>query len=126
MGSMRRGGIDLSIADWTPPWEYVPDANPSPDHPNTHGYIPVFFSHPIYDPTAAERPVASQMDSPVFPDYHAQTTGIFRAGIRTENPRALATADDFYRPQLTRGAGCEAGTPGQVPHYGYLPAPMGQ
>eukprot|EP00959_Pyramimonas_sp_CCMP1952_P271757 5682299-Pyramimonas_sp.AAC.1 len=32
--SMRRDGIDLLSANWTPPWEYVPDPNPSPDNPN--------------------------------------------------------------------------------------------
>eukprot|EP00959_Pyramimonas_sp_CCMP1952_P312486 6540768-Pyramimonas_sp.AAC.1 len=32
--SMRRGGIDLLSANWTPPWEYVPDPNPSPGNPN--------------------------------------------------------------------------------------------
>eukprot|EP00959_Pyramimonas_sp_CCMP1952_P043270 905535-Pyramimonas_sp.AAC.1 len=29
MESTRRGGIDLPSADSSPPWEYVPDANPS-------------------------------------------------------------------------------------------------
>eukprot|EP00959_Pyramimonas_sp_CCMP1952_P123718 2586587-Pyramimonas_sp.AAC.1 len=31
---MRKGGIDLPNASWTPPWEKVPDSNPSPDNPN--------------------------------------------------------------------------------------------
>eukprot|EP00959_Pyramimonas_sp_CCMP1952_P402913 8443057-Pyramimonas_sp.AAC.1 len=30
----RRDGIDLPSDSWTPPWEYVPDPNPSPDNPN--------------------------------------------------------------------------------------------
>eukprot|EP00959_Pyramimonas_sp_CCMP1952_P165045 3449737-Pyramimonas_sp.AAC.1 len=38
--SMRRGGIDLLSAGWTPPWEYVPDPNPSPDNPHRYGYVP--------------------------------------------------------------------------------------
>eukprot|EP00959_Pyramimonas_sp_CCMP1952_P163560 3419561-Pyramimonas_sp.AAC.1 len=43
---MRRDGIDLSNANWTPPWEYVPDPNPSPDSPIRHGCVPAFFSYP--------------------------------------------------------------------------------
>eukprot|EP00959_Pyramimonas_sp_CCMP1952_P073517 1536605-Pyramimonas_sp.AAC.1 len=80
MESMRRGGIDLPSANRAPPWERVPDANPSLDHPNRYGYIPAFFSHPIYGPTAAERPVAPRMYSPMFPDCYAQTTGAPRVG----------------------------------------------
>eukprot|EP00959_Pyramimonas_sp_CCMP1952_P331743 6946640-Pyramimonas_sp.AAC.1 len=80
MEHMRRDGADLPNANWTPAWEYVPDANPSPDHPNGHGYILAFFSNPTYDPTAANRPVAPQMDSATFPDYDAQTTGADRVG----------------------------------------------
>eukprot|EP00959_Pyramimonas_sp_CCMP1952_P060999 1274281-Pyramimonas_sp.AAC.1 len=79
MQSMRRGGIDLPSAGWTPPWGYIPDPNPSPDHPNRHGYVPAFFSHPTYDPTAADGPTVSPIDAPMFPDYYAQETG---------NPRA--------------------------------------
>eukprot|EP00959_Pyramimonas_sp_CCMP1952_P235045 4911557-Pyramimonas_sp.AAC.1 len=62
------------------------------------------FSHPTYDPTAAERPVAPQMDSPMFPGHYAQTTGVPRVGSQPENPCARATAVDFYRSQLTPGA----------------------
>eukprot|EP00959_Pyramimonas_sp_CCMP1952_P055863 1167327-Pyramimonas_sp.AAC.1 len=67
MQSMRRGGIDLPNANWTPPWECVPYPNPSPDHPNRHGYVPAFFSHLAYDPAAAERPPASPLDAPYVP-----------------------------------------------------------
>eukprot|EP00959_Pyramimonas_sp_CCMP1952_P049376 1031500-Pyramimonas_sp.AAC.1 len=67
MESMRRA----PSANWTPPWECAPDVNPPPDHPNRYGYIPAFFSHPTYDPTAAERPVALLMDAPMFLDYYA-------------------------------------------------------
>eukprot|EP00959_Pyramimonas_sp_CCMP1952_P131279 2744977-Pyramimonas_sp.AAC.1 len=70
--SMRRDGIDLPSANWTPPWEYVPDPNPSPDNPNRCGYVPAFFSHPTYDPAAADRPTAAPIDHPLFPDYYAQ------------------------------------------------------
>eukprot|EP00959_Pyramimonas_sp_CCMP1952_P365219 7648221-Pyramimonas_sp.AAC.1 len=70
--SMRRDGIDLPSANWAPPCEYVPDPNPSPDHPNRLGYVPAFFSHPTYDLTAADRPTAAQMDYPLYPDYHAE------------------------------------------------------
>eukprot|EP00959_Pyramimonas_sp_CCMP1952_P316218 6618416-Pyramimonas_sp.AAC.1 len=69
---MRRGGIDLPNARWTPPWEYVPHPNPSPDNTNRYGYAPAFFSHPTCDPTAAERPAAPPMDFSLYPDYHAQ------------------------------------------------------
>eukprot|EP00959_Pyramimonas_sp_CCMP1952_P122072 2551800-Pyramimonas_sp.AAC.1 len=37
--SMQRGGIDLPSANWTPPWEYVLDPNPSPDNPNRFGDV---------------------------------------------------------------------------------------
>eukprot|EP00959_Pyramimonas_sp_CCMP1952_P450400 9430549-Pyramimonas_sp.AAC.2 len=37
--SMRRGGIDLPSAHWTPPWEYVPDQNPPPDNNTRLGYV---------------------------------------------------------------------------------------
>eukprot|EP00959_Pyramimonas_sp_CCMP1952_P419722 8791538-Pyramimonas_sp.AAC.1 len=60
--SMRRGSIGLPGASWTPPWEYVPDPIPPPDNPNRFGYVPAFFSHQTYDPTAAERPTAPPMD----------------------------------------------------------------
>eukprot|EP00959_Pyramimonas_sp_CCMP1952_P428932 8983759-Pyramimonas_sp.AAC.1 len=43
--SMRRNGIELPNANWSPPWEHVPDANPSPNHPNQHGYRLAIFSH---------------------------------------------------------------------------------
>eukprot|EP00959_Pyramimonas_sp_CCMP1952_P170952 3572504-Pyramimonas_sp.AAC.1 len=52
--SMRRVGNDLPNANWTPPWEYVPDPNPSPDTPNRFGYVPAFFSHPACDTTSAD------------------------------------------------------------------------
>eukprot|EP00959_Pyramimonas_sp_CCMP1952_P230647 4821979-Pyramimonas_sp.AAC.1 len=32
--SMRRDGVDLPSANWTPPWECVPDPNPLPGNPN--------------------------------------------------------------------------------------------
>eukprot|EP00959_Pyramimonas_sp_CCMP1952_P287896 6020713-Pyramimonas_sp.AAC.1 len=51
MQSMRRDGIDLPSAGWTPPREYIPDPNPSSDHPNRYGYVPALFSHPTCDPT---------------------------------------------------------------------------
>eukprot|EP00959_Pyramimonas_sp_CCMP1952_P180610 3776396-Pyramimonas_sp.AAC.1 len=40
MVHMRRDGVDLPNANWTPAWEYAPNANPSPDHPNRHGCAP--------------------------------------------------------------------------------------
>eukprot|EP00959_Pyramimonas_sp_CCMP1952_P444310 9302455-Pyramimonas_sp.AAC.1 len=70
--SMRRDGINLPIANWTPPWGYVPDPSPSPDNPNRFGYVPAFFSHQTCDPTVADRPKAAPMDYPLFPDYHAR------------------------------------------------------
>eukprot|EP00959_Pyramimonas_sp_CCMP1952_P063765 1332001-Pyramimonas_sp.AAC.1 len=70
--SMRRDGIDLPNASWTPPWEVFPDPNPSPDNPNRCGYVPACSSHLTYDPTAAERPTAPPLDFPLYPDYHAQ------------------------------------------------------
>eukprot|EP00959_Pyramimonas_sp_CCMP1952_P358829 7513627-Pyramimonas_sp.AAC.1 len=51
----------------------------------------------------------------MFHVYHAQTTGVPGVGGRPENPRARGAAGDSYRSQLTRGAGHEAGIPGQVP-----------
>eukprot|EP00959_Pyramimonas_sp_CCMP1952_P414644 8687833-Pyramimonas_sp.AAC.1 len=70
---MRRDDIGLPTAKWTPPWEYVPDPNPSPDTPNRFGYVPAaFFSYPTYDPASADRPTAAPMDHPLYPDYHAQ------------------------------------------------------
>eukprot|EP00959_Pyramimonas_sp_CCMP1952_P082375 1721221-Pyramimonas_sp.AAC.1 len=99
--SMRRGGIDLPSANWTAPWEYVPDPNQSSDNPDRLGYVPAFFSHPTYDPTAADRPTAAPMDFPVYPDYHAQVSGNPRVGTQPENPHARATADDFYQSPLT-------------------------
>eukprot|EP00959_Pyramimonas_sp_CCMP1952_P255486 5336468-Pyramimonas_sp.AAC.1 len=60
MQSTRRDGIGLPGAGWAPPWEYIPDPNPSPENP----CVPAFFCHPTYDPTAAERPTAPQMDAP--------------------------------------------------------------
>eukprot|EP00959_Pyramimonas_sp_CCMP1952_P057380 1197722-Pyramimonas_sp.AAC.1 len=95
MEGMRRDGVDLPNANSTPPWEYVPDANPSPNHPSRHGCVPAFFSHPASGPTAANRPVAPRMDSAIFPRYYAQTTGVPRAGSQPENPCVRATADDY-------------------------------
>eukprot|EP00959_Pyramimonas_sp_CCMP1952_P112686 2355865-Pyramimonas_sp.AAC.1 len=66
--------------------------------------MPGFFSRPTFDPTAAERPVAPPMDAPMFPEYYAQETGVPRVDIQPESPCVRATADDFYRSQLTRGA----------------------
>eukprot|EP00959_Pyramimonas_sp_CCMP1952_P242254 5063532-Pyramimonas_sp.AAC.1 len=83
--SIRRGGIDLLDASWTPPWEYVPGPNPSQDNPDRYGYVPAFLSHPTCDPTAAERPAAPPMDSSLFPDFHAQVTGKPRVGTQSEN-----------------------------------------
>eukprot|EP00959_Pyramimonas_sp_CCMP1952_P184254 3852922-Pyramimonas_sp.AAC.1 len=80
-----------------------------------YGYIPAFFSHLTYDPTAANRPVAPHLDSAMFSDCYAQPTGVPRVGSQTENPHVRETADDLYRSQLTRGAGDEAGVHGQVP-----------
>eukprot|EP00959_Pyramimonas_sp_CCMP1952_P181899 3803417-Pyramimonas_sp.AAC.1 len=57
--------------------------------------------------------------------YYAQETGITRIGTRPDNPCGRATAGGFYQSQQTRGAGCDPGVPGQVPHCGYLAAPMG-
>eukprot|EP00959_Pyramimonas_sp_CCMP1952_P129360 2705143-Pyramimonas_sp.AAC.1 len=54
------------------------------------------------------------MDAPMFPDYYAQETGNPRVGSQPDNPYS----------QLTRGSGYELGVLGQVPHYGYLAAPM--
>eukprot|EP00959_Pyramimonas_sp_CCMP1952_P056921 1188497-Pyramimonas_sp.AAC.1 len=34
MENMRRDGVYLLSACWTLAWECVPDANPSPDHPD--------------------------------------------------------------------------------------------
>eukprot|EP00959_Pyramimonas_sp_CCMP1952_P372888 7808623-Pyramimonas_sp.AAC.1 len=62
----------------------------------------------------------------MFPDYYAQTTGIPRVGGQPDNPCARATASDFYRSELTRGAGYEAGIFGRVPHRGCLAAPVDQ
>eukprot|EP00959_Pyramimonas_sp_CCMP1952_P251650 5258229-Pyramimonas_sp.AAC.1 len=59
---------------------YLPDANPSPNHPNRYGCIPAFFSSPIYDPTAANRPVALHMDLAMLPGYDAQPTRVPRVG----------------------------------------------
>eukprot|EP00959_Pyramimonas_sp_CCMP1952_P154796 3238413-Pyramimonas_sp.AAC.1 len=124
--SMRRDGTDLPNANLTPPWEYVLDPSPSPDNPNRFGYVPAFFSHQTYDPTSADRPTAAPMDHSLFPDYHAQVSGIPRVGRQPENPCVRATADDFYLSQLTRGSGYASGVPGQMPHYGYLAHPMDQ
>eukprot|EP00959_Pyramimonas_sp_CCMP1952_P212410 4444284-Pyramimonas_sp.AAC.1 len=67
------------------------------------------------------------MDFAMFPNYDAQTTGGGpRVRSQPENPSARTTADDFYMSQHTREAGYEASIPGQVPHYGYLAAPMDQ
>eukprot|EP00959_Pyramimonas_sp_CCMP1952_P332775 6968572-Pyramimonas_sp.AAC.1 len=66
------------------------------------------------------------MDHPLFPDYHAQVSGTPRVGTQPENPYVRATADDFYKSQLTRGSGYASGVPGQTPHYGYLVPPMDQ
>eukprot|EP00959_Pyramimonas_sp_CCMP1952_P151990 3179916-Pyramimonas_sp.AAC.1 len=52
--SMRRDGIDLPSASWTPPREYVPDPNPSPYNPNWFGSVPAFLNHPICDPTVQQ------------------------------------------------------------------------
>eukprot|EP00959_Pyramimonas_sp_CCMP1952_P023036 484397-Pyramimonas_sp.AAC.1 len=57
--SMRRDGIDLPSANWTPPWEHVPDPNPSPDIPNRFGCVPACFGHPTYDGNRARKPVCS-------------------------------------------------------------------
>eukprot|EP00959_Pyramimonas_sp_CCMP1952_P334692 7008783-Pyramimonas_sp.AAC.1 len=94
---MRRDGIDLPNANWTPPWEYVMDPNPSSDNPTRFGYVPAFFSHPTYDPTFVDRPTAAPMDHPLYPDDHAQVSGIPRVGTQPENPHVRATADDFYQ-----------------------------
>eukprot|EP00959_Pyramimonas_sp_CCMP1952_P173441 3624660-Pyramimonas_sp.AAC.1 len=51
-----------------------------------------------------------------FSDCYIQEIGVLRVGIQPESPCVRATADDVYRSQLTRGAGCESGIPGQVPH----------
>eukprot|EP00959_Pyramimonas_sp_CCMP1952_P089532 1872933-Pyramimonas_sp.AAC.1 len=101
---MRRDGIDLPSANGTPPWEYIPDPNPSPDNPNRFAYVPACFSHPTCDPRAADRPTAAPMDYPVCPDYHAQVSGAPRVGTQPENPYVRATADDLYQSQLTRGS----------------------
>eukprot|EP00959_Pyramimonas_sp_CCMP1952_P254440 5314588-Pyramimonas_sp.AAC.1 len=63
------------------------------------------------------------MESAEFLDTYAQTTGAPRApraGSQPGNSYVRATADDFYRSQITKGAGCVAGILGQVPHYGHL------
>eukprot|EP00959_Pyramimonas_sp_CCMP1952_P105444 2204319-Pyramimonas_sp.AAC.1 len=102
--SMRRNGIHLPSANWTPPWEYVPDPNPLPDKLNQYGCVPAFYRHPTCDPTAAERPAAPPMDFPLYPDYHAQVTGNARVGMQPESLYVRASADDFYQSQLTRGS----------------------
>eukprot|EP00959_Pyramimonas_sp_CCMP1952_P172182 3597489-Pyramimonas_sp.AAC.1 len=94
---MRRDGIDLSIANWTPPWEHRTQIH--------HRTTPIgMVCHPTYDPTAADCPAAPPMDFPVYPDYYAQVTGNLRVGTLPENPYVRATADDFYQSQLTRGS----------------------
>eukprot|EP00959_Pyramimonas_sp_CCMP1952_P238881 4991964-Pyramimonas_sp.AAC.1 len=64
------------------------------------------------------------MNPAMFPDFYAQTTGAPPVWSQSGNPCVRATADDFHRSQLTRGAGYKIGIPGQVPHCGYLAAPM--
>eukprot|EP00959_Pyramimonas_sp_CCMP1952_P389050 8151479-Pyramimonas_sp.AAC.1 len=66
------------------------------------------------------------MDHPLYPDYHAQVSGISRVGTQPEKPYVRATADDFYQSQLTRGSGYAPGVPGQIPHYDYLAPSMDQ
>eukprot|EP00959_Pyramimonas_sp_CCMP1952_P393733 8250312-Pyramimonas_sp.AAC.1 len=56
------------------------------------------------------------MDAPMLPRP--------LVGSQLDNPYVRATADDCFQSQLTRGAGYEPGVPGQVPHCGYLAAPM--
>ena len=99
---MTRDGLDLPNADWTRAWDFVPPAYASPDNQDRQVYLPAFMAHPRYSvmPNAGEP--AAQMDSAMFPDYHAEIEDVPRVGGHPSNMYVREMTDEFFRAQETR------------------------
>eukprot|EP00959_Pyramimonas_sp_CCMP1952_P033682 707423-Pyramimonas_sp.AAC.1 len=71
---MRLPGVSMTDRNnWTPPWEWHPDASPSADHPDRLPCIWAFFTHPTY--LLFQGPAPPHMDHPLFPEHYAEING---------------------------------------------------
>eukprot|EP00959_Pyramimonas_sp_CCMP1952_P094773 1982411-Pyramimonas_sp.AAC.1 len=64
MSEMRLLGVDVTDRNnWTPHWEWHPDASPSADHPDRLKCVPAFAARSTYLPLLG--PAPSPMDHPL-------------------------------------------------------------